>query len=96
MSPEEISSPGAKMSPAVLIGATVLLVFVIVIVYLWIKMPGVVAPFMRKNPAAPLVAPAQSLGGELYEKTQNPLEDKLPQQSPIVNPIKDVYKNPFE
>ncbi|MEK7118114.1 MAG: hypothetical protein AAB869_00720 [Patescibacteria group bacterium] len=37
-----------------------------------------------------------SLGGTLYEKASNPLGDKLPEQSPVANPINDVYKNPFE
>lgn len=38
----------------------------------------------------------RSLGETLYEKASNPLEDKLPEQSPVANPIKDAYKNPFE
>jgi len=47
-------------------------------------------------PPPPAVAPSESLGGSLYEKSQNPIEDKLPEQSPVANPINDAYKNPFE
>ena len=39
-----------------------------------------------------------NLGGQIFEKTQNPLEDKIPETNPFakVNPFKGVYKNPFE
>lgn len=40
-----------------------------------------------------------SLGGQLFEKTQNPIKDKLPPTNPFeeteTNPLKDVYQNPF-
>jgi hypothetical protein len=63
--------------------------------------------FMRKLPATipgpdplPMATPAsstESLGGDLYEKTSNPLGDKLPEQSATIeSPINDAYKNPFE
>ena len=44
---------------------------------------------------APVIQEEESLGGALYEKANNPLEDKLPEQSPVANPINDAYKNPF-
>ncbi len=37
----------------------------------------------------------ESLGGALYEKANNPLEEKLPEATPMANPIEDAYKNPF-
>ena len=39
-----------------------------------------------------------SLGGQIYNQTQNPLKDKIPETNPFskVNPFKGVYKNPFE
>lgn len=39
-----------------------------------------------------------SLGEQIYAKTQNPLEGKLPETNPFakVNPFKGVYKNPFD
>ena len=41
---------------------------------------------------------AQSLGGEIFEKGKNPILDKLPSTNPTegTNPIRELYKNPFE
>ena len=37
------------------------------------------------------------LGTELYQKSNNPVADKLPDSvTPIPNPAADAYKNPFE
>lgn len=39
------------------------------------------------------------LGGQLYESVSNPVEGKVPETNPFkteTNPLKDVYKNPFE
>ncbi len=39
------------------------------------------------------------LGGQLYESVKNPVEGKVPETNPFkteTNPLKDVYKNPFE
>lgn len=35
---------------------------------------------------------SKNLGGQIYEKVQNPLEGKLPE----TNPFNKLYKNPFE
>lgn len=52
------------------------------------------------QPEAPAVPAAavttSSLGASLLEKAQNPIQDKVPEVSPTANPVKDVYKNPFE
>ena len=37
-----------------------------------------------------------SLGASILEKAQNPLQGKVQEVSPTANPVKDVYKNPFE
>lgn len=40
---------------------------------------------------------SNDLGTTLYENSQNPLNDKLPEESaPVSNPLDDAYKNPFE
>lgn len=49
---------------------------------------------------------AGGLGGNIYEKSQNPISDKLPETNPFgasinpfekeANPLKAQYKNPFE
>ena len=43
-------------------------------------------------------SPNSSLGSQIFQKTQNPLEDKIPQTNPFtkINPFKGVYQNPFE
>ncbi|MDP3973765.1 MAG: hypothetical protein Q8P92_02945 [Candidatus Daviesbacteria bacterium] len=43
-------------------------------------------------------SPNSSLGAQIFEKTQNPIQDKIPETNPFakVNPFKGVYKNPFE
>ena len=46
--------------------------------------------------AIPAASADNSLGGQLYQKSQNPLSDKLQTQTPVANPINDAYKNPFE
>ena len=48
---------------------------------------------------------AGGIGVQLYEKSQNPISDKLPETNPFggqlnpfeqpTNPYKDAYKNPF-
>ncbi len=40
-----------------------------------------------------------SLGEQIYTKTVNPLEDKLPETNPFsveTNPAKKAYPNPFD
>ena len=42
-------------------------------------------------------AAAGGLGSDVYEKSVNPIGDKIPQTAtPVPNPIENVYKNPFE
>lgn len=50
------------------------------------------------SPQAEEQKPA-GLGGQLYEGVNNPVEGKVPETNPFkteTNPIKGVYKNPFE
>lgn len=40
----------------------------------------------------------QGIGGEIFEKAQNPLKDELPQTNPFkaeTNPFKNTETNPF-
>lgn len=46
--------------------------------------------------SSPTPSTTDSLGGQIYEKAQNPLDGKLETQTPVANPINDAYKNPFE
>lgn len=55
-----------------------------------------IAPFSDLSPAEA----KDTLGGQILGKTQNPLEGELPPINPFekteTNPLKNVYKNPFE
>ena len=51
------------------------------------------APIVPREASTP--ANSQSLGSELYEKSKNPIGDKLPETNPVPNPLEGVYKNPF-
>jgi hypothetical protein len=65
---------------------------------------GVPAPQPAAAPASPASVPeapaaaaaTSSLGASILEKAQNPVQGKVPELSPTANPVKDVYKNPFE
>ncbi len=50
-----------------------------------------------KNPLQKSVSNT-NLGTKIFEKTQNPIQDKIPETNPFskVNPFKGVYKNPFQ
>ena len=42
-------------------------------------------------------AASVDLGTEIYQKSNNPVADKLPDSvAPVPNPAADAYKNPFE
>jgi hypothetical protein len=42
----------------------------------------------------------ESLGGQIYERSQNPLSGEIPPTNPFevkeTNPLSNIYKNPFE
>ncbi|MEK7181085.1 MAG: hypothetical protein AAB738_01985 [Patescibacteria group bacterium] len=37
------------------------------------------------------------IGGEIFQKVQNPIADKLPESNPAqdINPLENTYQNPF-
>ncbi len=52
--------------------------------------------YWQRRPA-PAEVP-ETIGGELFEKAQNPLKDELPQTNPFkaeTNPFKNTETNPF-
>lgn len=54
--------------------------------------------WQRRQSAPPAETPAQTIGGELFEKAQNPLKDELPQTNPFkakTNPFENAETNPF-
>jgi hypothetical protein len=106
MPPENNTPPSNSRSVLIGVGIVALIIVIAVVAYALYtqqqvadqmpvaETPG--TPVVPPPPPPPAVAPSESLGGSLYEKSQNPLEDKLPDQSPVANPINDAYKNPFE
>ncbi|MDO8676663.1 MAG: hypothetical protein Q7K16_03395 [Candidatus Azambacteria bacterium] len=53
--------------------------------------------YWSRNVKAPEETP--TLGGQIFEKTQNPLEGQVPDANPFKdqkNPLDTIYQNPFE
>lgn len=76
-----------------------LLIIIVLLGLLYLKMSGSkeTPPTRTAAEVVPLVSSTtNSLGGQIYEKAQNPLDGKLETQTPVANPINDAYKNPFE
>ncbi len=57
-----------------------------------------VSPVAQNQVAPPPPqASAPGIGAEIYSQVQNPLGDRLPDDSPqVTNPVTEMYKNPFE
>lgn len=61
--------------------------------------PVVVTPPPAASPqATQVITTSTSLGAQIYGQTQDPLGGKLQDVNPVqtTNPIKGLYKNPFE
>ena len=37
-----------------------------------------------------------SLGANIYDQSQNPIDGKVPASDPVPNPVGDLYQNPFQ
>lgn len=105
MPPENNMPPSNLRSVLIGIGIIALIIVLAVVAYAFHSQQQVanqtpVAETPGTTEVSPVSPPAEtsseSLGGSLYEKTQNPIQDKLPTQAPVANPINDAYKNPFE
>ncbi len=54
---------------------------------------------LQKGTETPAGAPIENtdIGSQIYGQATNPVKNKLPESvAPVSNPLKDVYKNPFE
>ncbi|OGZ05785.1 MAG: hypothetical protein A2942_00815 [Candidatus Lloydbacteria bacterium RIFCSPLOWO2_01_FULL_50_20] len=55
--------------------------------------------YWSKNKQSSRSEEASSLGGQIFDKTQNPLEGQVPDANPFKNqknPLDSIYQNPFE
>lgn len=53
--------------------------------------------YKKAAPAGVQITPATTLGGQLYNQANNPIQNKLPDTvTPVPNPIQGTYKNPFQ
>ena len=98
MPPVQEISGTLKKSYYLIIIALIAILILLSLSVVYIGRPSIV-PVQPENPtivqSVVAIPEDESLGGTLYEKANNPLEDKLPEQSPVANPIEDAYKNPF-
>ncbi len=81
----------------VLLGVVVLVVLVAAGYFIWVNYARPVATLPTPTPLTKEEASKADLGSQLYEKSQNPISDKLPDTvTTVPNPIQDIYKNPFQ
>lgn len=98
---QKVSSPFTSTTVVVGIGLLVIVVLAFLYLKVWSeKSPSpvleVIPVVQETETTQPASSESESLGGEIYEKAQNPLDGKLETSAPVANPINDAYKNPFE
>lgn len=77
----------------VLIIVAIIVLVIAAGVYWYLKsQPSVSQPSTTANQQG-----GAALGGNLYNKSSNPVQDKLPSTvAPVTNPIQNLYQNPFQ
>ena len=75
--------------------ALILLITLLVLagVVFFLISKGIIKNPLQKSPTN------ANLGGQIFEKTQNPLQGKMPEVDAFqaeTNPFKDIYPNPFD
>ena len=78
---------------------------IVIVIFLIILVAAVVAwvVFTKKGEIQTQSSPtgtenqASGIGGEIFQKVQNPISDKLPEANPTqnLNPLEGAYNNPF-
>jgi hypothetical protein len=77
-----------KSKPIILV--SIVIVVIIVAAGFW---------YWSKSKQAPSSEEGSSLGSEIFDRTQSPLEGQVPDANPFKNqknPLDSIYKNPFE
>lgn len=70
---------------------------IVVTLILLLVIGGVGFWYWSKNKQTPKETP--TLGGQIFDKTQNQLQGQVPDTNPFKdqkNPLDTIYKNPFE
>jgi len=77
--------------------AAVAIVVVGIVLYLLIRLQAPAPSTVEAPRGGAPPAEEQSLGARVYEQTNNPVAEKIPEVNPAgnVNPLEDLYKNPF-
>ena len=93
-----------KFKLPIKIGSKSLIIIGVVIILLvaggvgfWYFRGGEIPSLTPEPDGSPEEAP--TLGSEIFDKTQNPLEGQVPDTNPFKdqkNPLDTIYKNPFE
>ncbi len=88
--------PASKDSTAKIVIAVAIVVAIGAVVWYFGAHRKKIPPPTAGLSNTPAAAPASTLGGTLYEKANNPIQNKLPATvAPVPNPIQGAYKNPF-
>lgn len=77
-----------KSKPIILTSVVIAIIVAVGVFWYW-----------SKSKQAPSSEKSFSLGGEIFDKTQSPLEGQIPNTNPFKNqknPLDTIYKNPFE
>lgn len=71
-----------------------------------VALAGIGFWYWQNRETSPPSQEPKGVGAQIFEKTQNPVADKLPETNPFqadtnpfdanTNPYKDTYKNPFK
>lgn len=97
---EDFSNKLSRLSASKLVLVALVLAIIITMpfyVYMIWSQKEIAAPENQIIQQPADISGKPDLGSQLYQKAQNPIEDKLPSTvTPIQNPIKNIYKNPFD
>jgi len=76
-------------------GSIVPVLLIIIVIIAGVVVYFVYSKGIIKNP----LQKSSSLGGQIFNKVQNPLQGKMPEVDAFqaeTNPFKDIYPNPFD
>ncbi len=89
------------LTVAIALIMVILLLVWFAVFFIQLIRPNQVIEQQKQSTTTPNTKPTSttnaSLGSQIYQKTQNPLQKKLPDTNPVknANPIQGAYTNPF-